>query len=44
MFAGASDVKYRCNKENNDAENKKIEGNPPGNRRFPETAVRFKML
>jgi hypothetical protein len=44
MFAGTSHVKHGGDKENNDAENKKIEGNSPGNRRFPEMAVRFKVL
>jgi hypothetical protein len=44
MFLGASHVKYGGDKENDDAENKKIEGNPPGNRRFPETAIQFKVL
>jgi hypothetical protein len=39
MFAGASHVKHGGDKEDNQTENKKIEGNPPGNRRLPEPTV-----
>jgi hypothetical protein len=39
MFAGASHVKHRGDKEDNYAENKKIEGNLPGNRGLPEPTV-----
>jgi hypothetical protein len=44
MLAGPANIKHGGNKKDNQTENKKIKGNPPGHRRFPETAIRFKML
>jgi hypothetical protein len=44
MFAGASHVKHGCYKENDQAEDQEIKGNPSGHRWLPETTVRFNML
>jgi hypothetical protein len=39
MLAGASHVKHRCDKENDQAENEEIKGDSSGNRRLPESTI-----
>jgi hypothetical protein len=39
MLAGATHVKQRCDKENDQSENEEIKGDSSGNRRLPEPTI-----